>query len=283
MCIVFWKQLDDTSQESYSLVLAFNRDEFFDRPTRGFHRWPEHPAAFAPQDLKPTDASQRGAWLGVNLHGHLALLTNFREPVPHHDGMTSRGALVRDFLLQDERLDVWDYAQSVYGERHHYDGFNLVLFDLLGSSRDVVYVTNRGYGGEGTIRRLESSGAVAGLSNSTVDDCSWPKVREGREAFARALDAVDEGDDEQSLVERLMQVMSDTGPFCGGTLPQCLDDLKRCIFVPEVPGIPGYQCMTGQYGTRTTDVVLLRGHSLTVAEREHSADEILVSHLELFK
>ncbi|KAJ2491088.1 Transport and Golgi organization protein 2 [Coemansia sp. RSA 2052] len=294
MCIVFWKLLDSDSTETHHhhhrLVLAFNRDEFFDRPTRSFHHWKETPAVFAPQDLQPP-APQRGTYLGINLHGHLALLTNFREAVLHPPLQTnkiSRGALVRDFLfLNSHPSAAWDYAQTVYEQRHQYDGFNLVLFDLLSGS-PPVYVTNRGYeGGEGVVMRLESRGSVVGLSNSTVDDGSWPKVRDGREAFAQAVKAAEEedGGDEQRLIGDVMRVMSDAGPFTAGSSrcgPQCLDDLKQCVFVPETNGIHG-QLVPGQYGTRNTDVILIKGNRVTVAEREHGTDEIRTSHLDLIE
>ncbi|KAJ2179234.1 Transport and Golgi organization protein 2, partial [Coemansia sp. RSA 532] len=165
MCIAIWK-LDDKAEATgdYSLVLAFNRDEYFDRPTRGFHIWESKPNICAPLDLKPPDEAHRGSWIGVNRKGRLAFLTNFRELVPHHDGKISRGALVRDFLLDDlvtpggqhvqthssNRDAVIEYAEKVYNERELYDGFNLVLFDLLSEHKTAVYVSNRGQNEDGS-------------------------------------------------------------------------------------------------------------------------------------
>ncbi|KAJ2895314.1 Transport and Golgi organization protein 2 [Coemansia aciculifera] len=285
MCVTFWKLSSSSASDGYRLVLAFNRDEFFDRPTLGFHHWPP-PASggvFAPQDLQPADASQRGAWLGLNTHhgGRLALLTNFRELTPLRPSTTSRGPLVRNYLLHGTESP-WEYAQAVYKERQRYDGFNLVLFDLLDNT--VIYVTNRGFkDNEGTIQRLtDEDGRVVGLSNSSIDDCAWPKVRYGKEAFARALAETSGSGDEQELVEALMQVMSDTGPFDQQKdhTPQRLDDLKQCIFVPEINSI--YPLPPGRYGTRTTDVILVKGRRLTVAEREHdNKDQIIISHIEI--
>ncbi|KAJ2030061.1 hypothetical protein IWW57_001366 [Coemansia sp. S610] len=251
MCIVFWKLLDD------GLVLAFNRDEYFARPTLGFHHWPTHPTILAPQDLHPPP-SQRGTYLGTAPHSkRLALLTNFREPPS--PAKQSRGPLVRDYLLTSK--PALDYAQSVYEQRHQYNGFNLVLFDL--DKRQVVYVTNRGYGGEGIVKVLVESGVV-GLSNSTIDDRTWPKVEQGKEAFARVLES---SKGEQSLISNLVQVMSDPGPFAT-SLPQCLDDLQQCIYVPELSNISGLPS-AGLYGTRTTDVIILTASQLTIAERDH--------------
>ncbi|KAJ2886853.1 hypothetical protein H4R27_000385 [Coemansia aciculifera] len=175
MCIVFWKQFDDT--HPYQLILAFNRDEFLSRPTLGFHHWPASPSIFAPQDLLPPPP-QRGTYIGTNTN-RLALLTNFREP-PSNRCKISRGALVRDYLLSEKSAQ--DYAQTVFDQRQNYDGFNLVLFDKT----QVVYVTNRGYS-EGTVKVLDGGGVV-GLSNATIDDV-WPKVEHGKEAFAQAIES----------------------------------------------------------------------------------------------
>ncbi|KAJ1998765.1 hypothetical protein GGI04_004858 [Coemansia thaxteri] len=281
MCIVFWRLLDShavsRTNSPYRLVLAFNRDEYFDRPTRGFHIWPSQSNIYAPQDLRPLDEAQRGSWLGVNRQGRLALLTNFREPdaaLSHHDNMISRGALVRDFLLHvpvtpggqtlANKESVWDYAQGVFDERQSYDGFNLVLFDL--KAPEVVYVTNRGAAG-GEIKRIES-GCVVGLSNSTIDNESWPKVRLGKAAFAQAMESAADG--ERNVIEALMQVMGDSHPFSTDRrMPQTVEDLAHCIFVPEISGLGG-GLAKGLYGTRTTDVILLSDQRLTIAEREYS-------------
>ncbi|KAJ1940049.1 hypothetical protein EC988_007147, partial [Linderina pennispora] len=56
MCIAFWV-LNSASDTEHcpDLVLAFNRDEYLERPTKGFHTWEAHPNIFAPKDLKPAD------------------------------------------------------------------------------------------------------------------------------------------------------------------------------------------------------------------------------------
>ncbi|KAI8322591.1 hypothetical protein GQ54DRAFT_144474 [Martensiomyces pterosporus] len=229
MCIAFWKLSEGGgSHGCRDFVLAFNRDEFLDRPTKGFHAWPRHPNIYAPQDLKPPDESHRGSWLGVSRQGRLALLTNFREAVPHHDGKISRGALVRDFLLdqpvtpggqeiEGEEVTV-EYARRVFEERQKYDGFNLVLFDLRPGRRQAVYVTNRGseVGPDGTPGSLKvlSAGEVVGLSNSTIDN-PWPKVLKGKRAVTQVLEDTQDGEigdqtsdsaDEQ-LISSLLSIM----------------------------------------------------------------------------
>ena len=56
------------------LVLAFNRDEYLDRPTAPVHLWEDHPGILAGRDLV-----NGGTWLGLDRRGRFAFVTNFRE------------------------------------------------------------------------------------------------------------------------------------------------------------------------------------------------------------
>jgi hypothetical protein len=61
------------------LLLAANRDEFFERPTEPMHRWslPDGTAVVAGRDLR-----DGGTWLGVSEAGRVAMLTNVRSAHP---------------------------------------------------------------------------------------------------------------------------------------------------------------------------------------------------------
>lgn len=75
------------------LVVAANRDEFFDRPSEG-------PAVRSGQEiplLAPRDIRAGGTWLGLNKKGVFSALTNLRDPNP--DPLRkSRGRVVTDCL-----------------------------------------------------------------------------------------------------------------------------------------------------------------------------------------
>ncbi|KAJ2306047.1 hypothetical protein IWW54_004873, partial [Coemansia sp. RSA 2705] len=293
MCIAFWR-LDNQAEASggYSLVLAFNRDEYFNRPTQGFHIWKDRPYICAPLDLKPSNEAHRGSWIGVNRQGRLAFLTNFREQVPHHQDKISRGALVRDYLLESpvtpggQRLNTdgsngsiaMEYAQRVFEEREQYDGFNLVLFDLSLERKGAVYVTNRGNnedGSRGSMRVLDQ-GQHMGLSNSTIDS-PWPKVVRGTSKFSQTLGElhgfVTSDEQDTHTIAALMGMMRDSAPFAksGSCVPQRIEDLAQCIFVPRLDGSIS-QLAEGCYGTRTTDVLLLRKNQLVIAECNYKED-----------
>ncbi|KAJ2774997.1 Transport and Golgi organization protein 2 [Coemansia nantahalensis] len=277
MCTTFWQFFDEASDGSARFVLAFNRDEYFGRATAGFHEWESQPSVCAPRDLEPEHPAEQGAWIGVNRRGLLALLTNFLEPNPEI-GSVSRGALVRGLLVhppatpgghavaaQSNREIVREYASAVFAERAQYSGFNLVLFDLAADG-EVWYVTNRGSSG-GAVRCLPRA-RPAGLSNSTIDR-PWAKVDRGLQAFAAAT----AGGPPVSAhtVDALMRLMADTGPFSAERPPRQPSDLDHCIFVPRTRD-PAKGLQSSAFGTRSTEVLLLRGRELTIVEQCHDAD-----------
>ncbi len=62
----------------YILVAADNRDEYFDRPTKPLHFWPDQPNILAGRDVMRQEVEEQGTWMGVSKEGRLAVLTNFR-------------------------------------------------------------------------------------------------------------------------------------------------------------------------------------------------------------
>ena len=57
----------------YKLILAANRDEFFERPTERAEFWGEEEKILAGKDLQ-----KEGTWLGVSKRGRFSAITNFR-------------------------------------------------------------------------------------------------------------------------------------------------------------------------------------------------------------
>ncbi|KAF6251997.1 NRDE protein-domain-containing protein [Scenedesmus sp. NREL 46B-D3] len=159
------------------LLLTFNRDEFFDRPTQPAHFWPDEPFVLAGRD-----ALRNGTWLGLTKHGRLSLLTNYREPISSADpgkfvkttDAPSRGALTTDFLTGS--MGPLEYLQGL--PRQDYYGFNLLVADL--QQRQLAYVSNRGP----TQPQLLPPGCY-GVSNGLLQQ--WPKVRKGLSALLQCL------------------------------------------------------------------------------------------------
>ena len=71
MCLIVfaWKLLP-----ACPLILAANRDEFFERPTQPASWWEDAPHVYAGRDLQAG-----GTWLGTDKQGRFAALTNIRN------------------------------------------------------------------------------------------------------------------------------------------------------------------------------------------------------------
>jgi uncharacterized protein with NRDE domain len=104
------------------VVVAANRDEAVDRPSRPPTKLEADPDVVAPQD-----AEAGGTWLGYNEHGLFVAITN-RWAGDGLVGQRSRGLLVRDALRRESAEDAARLVEDELQERA-YEGFNLVVAD----------------------------------------------------------------------------------------------------------------------------------------------------------
>lgn len=168
MCLIVlsWRTRTD-----FPLILAANRDEFYDRPSMPAAFWPDRPDILGGRDLK-----EGGTWMGITRKGRLAALTNYRDPLSLKADAPSRGWLVRDFLVGADPPG--EYLRRLTKEAPRYNGFSL----LLGDASGLYYFSNRGGGGVS-----ELSPGIHGLSNHLLDT-PWPKIVTSRESFRRVVE-----------------------------------------------------------------------------------------------
>jgi uncharacterized protein with NRDE domain len=225
MCLVL---IALESHPEYSLILAANRDEFYDRPTTPAAVWADQPSVLAGRDLKAG-----GTWLGLDTQGRLAAVTNYRQGARETPAARSRGHLVSDFLTRDIAAQV--YFERVHREAHLYNGFNLIAGDTTG----FFYYSNR----EGTVRSLGPG--VYGLSNHLLDTL-WPKVAATKTAFGALVDGRAE-----ELTAGLFSLLSDRSRAADDLLPSTgvSRDWERLLSSAFIA--------TEQYGTRSSTVVLV--------------------------
>jgi uncharacterized protein with NRDE domain len=151
------------------LLLAANRDEFYERPSQPLAEWPDMPGVFAGRDLQAG-----GTWLGVGPGGRIAALTNIRAP-GQAQGSRSRGELPVTFLAGSQSIE--DFLQHLREQRRHYSGFNL----LLGDVHQLWHFNSL----TGDATALAEG--VHGLSNADLNT-PWPKLQRAREALRQRLD-----------------------------------------------------------------------------------------------
>jgi uncharacterized protein with NRDE domain len=153
----------------YKLILAANRDEYYDRPSEPPHFWEGLPDLLAGRDL-----IAGGTWLGITRKGRIAAVTNYRDPLNVRQNATSRGKLVTNFLLSHNDQQV--YLERLRRDKDQYNGFNLIV----GNRENLYWYSNR----KDEVRSLESG--VYGVSNRFLDT-PWPKIIRAKASFEEAL------------------------------------------------------------------------------------------------
>ena len=151
------------------LLIAANRDEFFERPAEGPVIWEtEGGRILAPRDLRAG-----GTWLGLNSHGVFAAVTNRRclEPDPSR---RSRGLLVLDALRAARAVDATDELEGLPIDA--YNPFNLLVADAR-SAHLVSY--------DGKARRIELEPGVHVVGNGPPGDRGNAKLERVRAAARR--------------------------------------------------------------------------------------------------
>lgn len=216
------------SHPEYSLIVAANRDEFYDRPSAAAAFWADAPWILGGRDLKAG-----GTWLGVDRRGRFAAVTNYRQGQREAVAPHSRGHLVSDYLRTG--IGGRAHIERVERDAELYNGFNLIAGDM----RELFYFSNR----EGSARALVPG--VYGLSNHLLDT-AWPKVTSGKNALNALLTR---GGTE--LVPALFGLLSDRSQAGPDSLPQTgvspeWEQLLSSAFIAS-----------REYGTRSSTVVLV--------------------------
>ena len=218
-------------------VLASNRDEFFARPAAPLAWWTADGAAV----LSGRDLSAGGTWLAVDARGHLALVTNVREPGRHDPAAPSRGALV----LQGLQCGPRDEAALRGLSQSACNGFNLVVADLRSDA--AAWASNRAQ----PQHRLLGAG-LHGMSNAALNT-PWPKLVQLKRRLQGALP---DSASVQALAEQAFAALADRSEARDDTLPTTGVTLLRERQLS--PAFIRMQADDGAvYGTRCSTLVIV--------------------------
>lgn len=236
MCIIFFAY---KSHPQYKLILAANRDEFYERPTENASFWRSYPHVLGGRDLE-----KMGTWLGINKDGKISAITNYRDFSLLIDDPKSRGDLVKGFLIENQSPKV--YMKRIRKSLNEYNPYNL----LVGDMSSLYYYSNV----EDVIRKVEPG--IYGLSNALLDT-PWPKLIRGKERFKNIISSSNEID-----LEDIYDVLFDRWKPEDKELPETSVGLEwerilSSIFI-ESPS----------YGTRSSTILLIDNYNkVTFVER----------------
>jgi uncharacterized protein with NRDE domain len=224
----------------FPLVIAANRDEFFDRATAPLDWWRTSPDT--PWLLGGRDLEAGGTWMALSEHGRIGMLTNVRDPSRHRPDAPSRGALVTAWLDGNDT------------EARGHNPFNLIGGDLR--SGQWWWRSDRQ-------SATPLTAGVHALSNAALNE-PWPKVRR----LTQAMDDALRGDGD-TMTDRLFALLADRSTAADADLPDTGIGVEReRMLSPIFIATP-----EGRYGTRCSTIVLgerVQEHwRMSVIERTH--------------
>jgi uncharacterized protein with NRDE domain len=238
LLVIAWR-----THPEYRLLLAANRDEFYDRPAAPLSAWSDSPGIWGGRDL-----SAGGTWLALADGGRLGVVTNYRELARKRRSAPSRGGLIPSFLQDQAKPQ--DYLGTIELDATGYAGFNL----LLANEQSLWYASNRA---DGFARELPPG--LYGLSNHALDT-PWPKLLKVKSRFAALVDAP------QFDTQAAFEMLSDREPVADAELvstglPLEWERALSAAFVRHE-----------NYGTRASTVVSVRNDgSARIQERRFDA------------
>jgi uncharacterized protein with NRDE domain len=254
MCLV---ALAIDQSRRFPLVVAANRDEYFDRATQRLAWWSPGPGR--PDILGGRDLQAGGTWLGLTAAGRMAFVTNVRQGHALDPDAPSRGEIVSLWLRGDLPHDRFWAQVALSG----YNPFNLIAADF---QRGECFSGRN----DGTAPvRLQRG--LFGLSNASLDT-PWPKVTALKDRLAEAMLAAGSAD---SLAGLLFEALADPTPAPDPALPSTgvPRDWERVLSSAFI------RSNEQRYGTRSSTLVITErvGKRLVthVLERSFGADPSL--------
>lgn len=210
---------------NYKLILAANRDEFYERPTKQAFKWDE--GIIGGKDLKAG-----GMWFGVDKSGRFAALTNYRNGNDKRVFDSSRGDLVKDFLVS--KINPKQFLEKLKLSKNNYAGYNIIF----GDADKIFYYSNV------ADKKIIVNDGIHGLSNAFLDT-GWFKVKKSKEEFEKITTK------NPIVKEEIFDLMIDQEKAKDSELPKTgipfeLEKEISSIFI-NMP----------QYGTRSTTILTI--------------------------
>lgn len=235
MCLIF---LSLNAHPDYKLIIAGNRDEFYQRQTSPAHFWDDHPDLLAGRDLEAG-----GTWMGITKQGKISLVTNYRDLYNLKTDAPSRGHLVTNYLLNGDKPG--DYLNTLTETGSVYNGFNLIA----GYPDELHYYSNY----KDDFEKIPDG--MHGLSNHLLNT-PWPKVERGLTKFRSIIQG------RKLDIPELFDVLYDERLASDDQLPDTGIGLEReRMLSPMFIKSPGY-------GSRSSTIITVdRNNAVLFSER----------------
>ena len=240
MCLIF---ISFQNHPKYKLIVAANRDEFYNRKTAAANYWSDYTQILAGRDLEAC-----GTWLGMSTSGKISMLTNYRDLKNINPAAPSRGQLVSDYLKSS--ITAQAYMQAIESDGKRYNGFDLIV----GNPEELWYYSNYRNG----ITKLAPG--FYGISNHLLES-PWPKVLIGKQKISPAFQKNDIDPD------RVFEILYDDHIADDDQLPDTGLPLER------ERALSSMFIKTSNYGSRCSTLVLVdASNEVLFAERVYDLE-----------
>jgi uncharacterized protein with NRDE domain len=233
MCLIV---LAHRASTRFPFVLAANRDEDYERPSRSAHFWED-----ASDVLGGRDERQGGSWLAITRHGRVAAITNVRGR--ENADAPSRGSIVAAFVRSSASPEAFAATIAAHGDE--YAGFHLIAGQIGGT---FVHVSNAGH------RAGAWPDGVYGISNA-APGATWPKVVRATRHVAAVIG---EQNEPARLGHALLDFLGTPGEAARDRGATLRDELEGEVFV-----------MSDRYGTRSSTVIIASGSEILFYEQNY--------------
>ncbi|KAK5638377.1 hypothetical protein RI129_012672 [Pyrocoelia pectoralis] len=238
MCILFIYTDPSPPENGYRLIVATNRDEYYERPTAtAYHCIEEN--IIGGRDLQP--GKEGGMWLGVSLtkteNYKLRLGTLLNVTGENRKGK-GRGFIIYNYLKGNLTADA--YIQSLPDE---HSAYNFVTAELSENGTTIYHASNSPSGCTKFAGRQ-----VLGFGNSTLSR-PLQKVVNGRQRFEEIVTS--EEIDKDELIVKLLELLNCVQRH----LPD--DELQRRSPVYELLSSIFVKVDSAGYGTRAQTLIFV--------------------------
>jgi len=226
MCLIAFSY---KTHPKYKLILAANRDEFYERPTRVAKFWVDEnqPNILAGKDLKA-----KGTWMGISKTGKWGALTNYRDPSNIRESAPTRGTLVLDFLKSGQTPEA--YLENLKSNSEQFNGFNILVYE----GNELLHYSNE------SDEITELKPGIHGVSNALLNT-SWPKLHNAKNELDRITSSENfEKEELFSLLKNPERAPDNQLPSTG--IPYEWEKAISSIFIK-----------TDNYGTRCSTLLMI--------------------------
>ncbi|XP_061196249.1 transport and Golgi organization 2 homolog [Saccostrea echinata] len=207
MCVLFLYFNDTPEPNKYRLIIASNRDEFWDRATKPLDYWDHDKNCMSGQDCHKENVGG-STWLGMSKTGKVGVLLNILGFNDIHK--ESRGHLVRNFLTSDLNCHLY-IKLCVRPKKDLYNGFHLLLLDCSSKNTDVAYFNNKV--DACNCEDIPQDNDYICLGNSVSGKTPWKKVARGKELFKNIIRDFNHKDKKAELRNELVSLLQDSTSF----------------------------------------------------------------------